>query len=92
MGTLPGVGLDLQRAEYSVFLTMCAASPFISKSSFFGGAFLRDPADDMLLELAVTSESDLIVTYNVRHFVGVEQFGIRAVTPREFLEQIGVAR
>ena len=46
----------------------------------------------MLLELAVASESDFIVTCNVRHFVGVEQFGIRAVTPREFLEQIGVAR
>ena len=43
----------------------------------------------MLLELAVASESDLIVTHNVRHFVGVEQFGIRALKPKEFLERIG---
>jgi hypothetical protein len=46
----------------------------------------------MLLELAVASESDFIVTCNVRHFVGVEKFGIRALRPREFLEHIGAPR
>jgi hypothetical protein len=30
-----------------------------------------------------------IVTYNIRDFEGVEQFGVRAVTPREFLRGIG---
>jgi hypothetical protein len=29
------------------------------------------------------------VTHNTRHFAGVEQFGIRVVTPREFLTIIG---
>ena len=51
--------------------------------------FLRHPADDMLLELAVASEARLIVTYNVRHFGSIEQFGIRAQTPGEFLKDIG---
>ena len=56
---------------------------------FLWRPFLRDPMDDMLLELAVASESYLIVTHNVRHFEGIEHFGIRALTPRAFLEEIG---
>ncbi len=51
--------------------------------------FLRDPKDDMVLELAVTSNAARIVTYNRRDFRGTDQFGITADTPREFLHQIG---
>ncbi|MEW6354691.1 MAG: putative toxin-antitoxin system toxin component, PIN family [Planctomycetota bacterium] len=49
---------------------------------------LRDPKDDHLLELAVASGVDTIVTHNVRDFRGVEKFGIRAITPGKFLEEI----
>jgi len=51
--------------------------------------FLRDPKDDMLLEVAVVANCNFIVTYNRRDFQGAEQFGVRAVTPREFLRGIG---
>ena len=51
--------------------------------------FLRDPADDMVLEVAVESESDFIVTHNIRDFIGIEQFGIEAITPKQLLEKIG---
>lgn len=47
---------------------------------------LPDPGDEFLLELAVAGRADGIVTHNVRHFVGVERFGIRVMTPREFLK------
>ena len=50
--------------------------------------FLSDPGDEFLLELAVAGAADAIVTHNVRHFAGIEQFGIRALTPREFLRKI----
>lgn len=50
--------------------------------------FLRDPMDDMVLEAAVESEPDFMVTHNVRDFKGVEQFGLEAITPRELLEKI----
>ncbi len=50
--------------------------------------FLPDPADEFLLELAVAGQADAIVTHNVRHFAGVERFGIRVLTPREFLRTI----
>jgi predicted nucleic acid-binding protein len=50
---------------------------------------LPDPKDDMVLELAVDAGAPVIVTFNIRDFVGVERFGIRAVTPREYLQEIG---
>lgn len=51
--------------------------------------FLRDPSDEMVLEVAVESGCEWIVTHNVRDFSGVkEQFGIGIATPREFLVEI----
>ena len=57
---------------------------------FLWRPFLPDPGDDMVLELAVEAGCKYIVTFNVRHFKGVEQFGVRAVRPGEFLKLIGV--
>lgn len=51
---------------------------------------LRDPEDEMLLELAVKAQCDFLVTFNRRHFQGTEQFGITILTPNEFLKKIGV--
>ena len=50
--------------------------------------FLPDPGDEFLLELAVAGKADAIVTHNVRHFAGVERFGIQVLTPLEFLRTI----
>lgn len=50
---------------------------------------LRDPKDDMVLELAVEAGCQFIVTHNVRDFTEAEQFGVRAITPRDFLRRIG---
>jgi putative PIN family toxin of toxin-antitoxin system len=56
---------------------------------FLWRPYLSDPKDDMVLELAVKVGCDSVVTYNVRDFLGIEQFGIRAITPAEFLESLG---
>lgn len=50
---------------------------------------LIDPSDDFVLELAVESQSDCIITHNRRHFKGAEAFGVAVVTPAEFLRLIG---
>jgi len=50
--------------------------------------FLPDPGDEFLLELAVAGRADAIVTHNIRHFTAAAQFGIRVMTPREFLRTI----
>jgi predicted nucleic acid-binding protein len=51
--------------------------------------FLRDPNDDMILELAVEAECNFIVTHNVKDFAGSEKFGVKVITPRELLREIG---
>jgi predicted nucleic acid-binding protein len=51
--------------------------------------FLKDPEDDMVLELAVAANCSHTVTFNTRDVAGADQFGIRIVTPREFLQLIG---
>lgn len=57
---------------------------------FLWRPFLKDPKDDLVLELAVASSSKYIVTYNKRHFAGVEKkFNIWIRTPKEFLVEIG---
>ncbi len=43
----------------------------------------------MVLELAVKAGCDSVVTYNIRDFAGIKQFGIKAITPAEFLRDIG---
>jgi putative PIN family toxin of toxin-antitoxin system len=50
---------------------------------------LRDPGDDLVLELAVAANCDAIVTHNIRDFAGMSQFGLRLLTPGEFLREIG---
>jgi putative PIN family toxin of toxin-antitoxin system len=48
--------------------------------------FLRDPKDEMVLEVAVSGSAEVIVTHNASDFVGVkDQFGIDIVSPGGFL-------
>lgn len=56
---------------------------------FLWRPYLPDPKDDMVLELAVKAGCDSVVTYNLRDFAGIEQFGLKAITPAEFLKSIG---
>lgn len=51
--------------------------------------YLRDAKDDLVLELAVEAGAECIVTFNKRDFEGAQRFGIRVVTPWEFLKRIG---
>jgi len=50
---------------------------------------LKDPKDDMVLELAVAGSCDCIVTFNKKDFTEAKFFGIKLLTPKEFLETIG---
>ncbi len=49
---------------------------------------LPDPDDDFLLELAVACGADLLITHNVRDLAPAAEFGIRVMTPGEFLRTI----
>ena len=56
---------------------------------FLWRPFLKDPKDDMVLELAVEAGCEFIITYNLDDFKGVEQFDVEAITPKQFLIKIG---
>ena len=56
---------------------------------FLWRPFLKDPNDDMVLELAVEAGCEYIITYNLDDFKGIEQFGVEAITPKKILIKIG---
>jgi predicted nucleic acid-binding protein len=49
---------------------------------------LRDPKDDLVLELALAAQADTITTFNTKDFKGVEQLGVRVQSPKQLLEEI----
>src|SRR5580698_181236 len=59
---------------------------------FLWRPLLPDPKDDFVLELAVESRADFLVTFNGRDFAGAERFGVRVISPREFLAIMGETR
>ena len=83
------LGIDASSAE-SVLDYVCAVASH-HQVYFTWRPFLRDPKDDLVLEAAVSAEATHIVTFNTRDFEGVEQFGIQALWPGNFLSQIGAA-
>src|ERR1017187_2646036 len=56
---------------------------------FLWRPLLPDPKDDFVRELAGESRADFLLTFNAKDFAGAERFGIRVITPREFLAIIG---
>ncbi len=55
---------------------------------FLWRPLLKDPEDDMVLELAVRANCQYIITYNKQDFKLISRFGIEAITAKEFLETI----
>jgi putative PIN family toxin of toxin-antitoxin system len=49
---------------------------------------LRDPGDDLVLEVAVAANCEAIVTHNIRDFEGARRFGLRVLSPGTFLNQL----
>jgi putative PIN family toxin of toxin-antitoxin system len=56
---------------------------------FLWRPFLKDPKDDHVLEVAVEGGCDYIITFNIQDFTGIEQFGLRVLGPKAFLQLIG---
>jgi putative PIN family toxin of toxin-antitoxin system len=67
------------------FLPYLASQAHLQEIHFLWRPFLRDPDDDMVLELAFAAGCRYIVTHNAKDFEGSQQRGIAAVLPRDFL-------
>jgi putative PIN family toxin of toxin-antitoxin system len=81
--------IKLIKLEIDAILDYICLTSKKRKIFYLWRPFLKDPKDDMILELAVESESDYIISFNKKDFVGIEKFNIQAITPKEFLKIIG---
>lgn len=80
----PGV-TDMQMMG---FLRYLASLSHLQDVHYLWRPFLRDPDDDMVLELAVASGSRYIVTHNVKDFRRSRELGVDAITPGSFLQHL----
>jgi putative PIN family toxin of toxin-antitoxin system len=81
---------EISEKDISDFIDFLCYVAFRQDIFFLWRPFLPDPSDDLVLEVAVEASCDSIITYNKRHFPGIEKFGIRILDPKEFLAEIGV--
>ena len=80
--------LNLTNAEVDTILDNICGYSQHHKVYFLWRPYLPDAKDDLVLELAVASNIATIVTHNTKDFVGVEKFGVEAITPKTFLERL----
>ena len=67
------------------FLRYLASIAHLQDVHFLWRPFLRDPDDDMVLECAVASGCQYIITHNVKDFRRAQELNVSAITPAEFL-------
>jgi len=84
----PEIGLSSQ--TLSDILDYISQVSYHQKVFYLWRPFLRDPKDDMVLELAIAGQAEVILTHNLRDFAGVSQFGVELLLPIDFLKRLGV--
>lgn len=81
---------SLTTADIEDLLDYYCAIGHLHEIYYLWRPILRDPRDEMVLEVAVKAQCQHIITFNIRDFAGIEQFGLTVLTPSLFLRQIGV--
>jgi putative PIN family toxin of toxin-antitoxin system len=77
--------LELTREDIDALLDMYCARGLETEIYFYWRPSLIDRDDELILELAVAARAPCIVTHNARHFVGASSFGIKVLSPIEYL-------
>ncbi len=86
------IGVALSVDEVDAVLNYLCAQADLREIFYLWRPVLPDAKDDFILELAVESGCEYIITFNVRDFAPCSRFGITALTPREFLQKLGELR
>ena len=81
------IGYTAQDVETLLDYVCAVATP--QRIDFLWRPQVRDPRDDLVLELAANGGCPYIVTFNLRDFRGSERFGVQAITPAQFLDVLG---
>ena len=80
----PGANVEMALG----FTRYLASIAHLQDVHFLWRPFLRDPDDDMVLECAVASGANTIVTHNLKDFVRARSLGVQAKTPGQFLKKL----
>jgi len=80
--------VGLSQNDVSALIDSLCALAHHHEIYFLWRPSLPDANDELVLELAVSAYCDYIVTHNLADFKGIKKFGIKAVSPREFLQII----
>jgi putative PIN family toxin of toxin-antitoxin system len=84
----PGLLPHMEAHDIDAILDYLLSRASIHEVFFLWRPFLKDPKDDLVLQAAVASQSRYLITFNLRDFADVEKhFGIKVVTPQEFLRE-----
>ncbi len=79
----------MNEADIAGFLAALASAAEPVEVHFHWRPQLGDPADEMVLEVAVNGQADVLVTHNVNDFAeAASRFGVRVATPGELLEEL----
>ena len=84
----PGLFPHLGSTDVSDFLDYLASVSEHQKVDFLWRPYLKDPDDDMILELAVSGSADAVVTYNLRDFAGSDRLGVSVITPADLIKKL----
>ncbi|MGA1797018.1 MAG: putative toxin-antitoxin system toxin component, PIN family [bacterium] len=79
-------GLSERQIE-AILNNLCRLSVH-QKIYFLWRPVLQDPKDDHILEVAIASQTNIIVTHTIRDFKGIDTSGIRTITPMQLLKEI----
>jgi hypothetical protein len=81
--------LELKEQEMDLFLDAVIAMAEPVETHFLWRPQLRDPNDEMVLEVAVNGRADALVTFNLRDFGAMpNRFGLDLLLPRAAINRM----
>lgn len=78
--------LNIDRNDIDIILDYLCSVGEKHEIFYLWRPFLKDPKDDFILELAYTSNSNFIITFNKRDFQAAKKLGIKILSPQEFIK------
>lgn len=82
----PGLVTAFTPADIKVIIDGLAALAWHQEVYFLWRPWLSDPKDEMVLEAALASRMNHIITHNVRDFAPARKAGVTAITPAQALQ------
>jgi putative PIN family toxin of toxin-antitoxin system len=77
--------VPLSATQVDAVVDMICAAARLQEIHFLWRPQLRDPKDEMVLEVAVNADADFLVTHNLSDFEPAKRFNVKPIGPRAFL-------